>query len=341
MCIDPEFRWGLIGPGGIAHRFAEAVQGLPGARLAALWGRTRERSQRFAERWTVAGRPTPTCHETVDALLADPAIDAVYIATPHSSHAALALRALDASKPVLCEKPLAPTLALSSALIARAAQRQVFLMEALWTRCLPLYAQIGEHLRAGAIGAVHAIQSSFCLDVPYAPASRLFDPALGGGALLDVGIYCLAMSRWALQAQASQPVEVLAMQATGLLAPTGTDLRASASLRFAGGATAQFVCGFDTVADNSLHILGRQGAIVVPATFWEGRHAMLHRPGQATVTLEAPLRINGFEDEIEETQRCVRAGLLQSPLMPHAESLALARELEALRRQLGVHYPFD
>jgi predicted dehydrogenase len=135
--------------------------------------------------------------------------------------------------------------------------------------------------------------------------------------------------------------DALDIQASGLLAPSGVDQRVSASLRFPGGVTAQFVCAFDTVAGNSLHIFGGRGAICVPETFWEGRRAQLLRPGLPTLTVETPLRINGFEEEIEDAQRCVRAGLLQSPRMPHAESLALARDLEHMRRQLGVAYPFD
>lgn len=338
---NADFRWGLIGPGGIAHRFAQAVQTLPGSRLAALWGRDCGQAQSFATRWTVPDRLAPVVHRDVDGLLADPDIDAVYIATPHTSHAEFALRALDAGRPVLCEKPLAPTLALSTAMVERSVQRGVFLMEALWTRFLPAYVQVAEWLGTGAIGSVRAVQSSFCFAVPYAPASRLFNPALGGGSLLDIGIYNLAMSRWVLQAERGECPEVLDIRACGVLAPSGVDMRVSASLRFAGEVTAQFVCAFDTVADNSLHILGSKGAIRVPETFWEGRCAQLLVPQQPTVTVQTPLRINGFEEEIDETQRCVRAGLLQSPRMPHAESLALARDLGVMRRQLGVCYPFD
>lgn len=336
-----DFAWGLIGPGGIAHRFADAVHRLPGMHLRSVLGRDAARSNAFVQQWTRAGKPAPQLAASLEAMLADEAIHAIYIATPHSSHGELARRCIAAGKPVLCEKVLVPSLAEAQALVALALDRQVFLMEALWTRFLPLYALLRQRLQAGDIGTVHAIQSSFCFAVPYNAESRLFNPALAGGTLLDIGIYNIAATRWILQAALGHCPEPTRVRATGALAPTGVDQRVTATLEFPQGITSQFTCAFDSVSDNALHILGSHGSITLPRNFWEATDAKLHRPGHLPEPLHAAYAINGFEGEIEETVRCVRAGVLQSPHMPHSESLAIVGWLDELRRQLGVHYPFE
>ena len=215
------------------------------------------------------------------------------------------------------------------------------MMEALWTRFLPIYAQVRTWLRTGAIGKVQAIQSSFCFAVPFDPTSRLFNPALAGGSLLDIGIYNVAMTRWVLESALGACPNPVSLRVEGILAPTGVDQRAAATIVFPGGVTSQFVCGFDGVADNALSIFGDRGWIGLPQRFWEATEAVLSRPGQPPETVQAPFRINGFEEEIEETIRCVRAGLTESPRMPHAETLAIIGWLDELRRQLGVVYPFE
>lgn len=337
----PDFAWALIGPGSIAHRFADAVQRLPGTRLHSVCGRDPLRAAAFARQWSCEGKPAPVVARDLSVLLDDDRIDAVYIATPHASHAEGIRRCLEAGKAVLCEKPLVTHLPQAQALVALSRDRDVFLMEALWTRFLPVYGTVRRWLASGAIGAVQSIQSSFCFTAPFDPHSRLFDPALAGGTLLDIGIYNVAMTRWVLESQlgACPPVEHLGAQA--VLAPTGVDQRVAATLVFHGGAVAQFVCAVDGHADNALHISGERGHIELRGNFWEATEAGLYRPGLPPEQAHAPLRINGFEGEIEETMHCVRAGLIESPTMPHAETLAIVASLDALRRAIGVHYPFE
>lgn len=335
-----DFAWAVIGPGRIAHRFAEAVCALPGAHLRSVHGRDPAKADSFARHWSPAAGPAVRVETDLQALLQDPRVDAVYIATPHASHTNFVRRCLQAGKPVLCEKPLAPTLAQARELVALAQARQVFLMEALWTRLLPVYAGVRRWLDSGAIGPVRAIQSSFCFAAPYDPASRLFDPALAGGALLDIGIYNLALTRWVLEPAPGLCPEPSDVQLSGVLAPSGVDQRVAAMFSFAGGVVSQFVCAFDTTADNTLRILGQTGSITVPGGFWGASEAVLAPAGQPAQTLHAPLRINGFEEEIEETMRCVRAGAIESPRIPHAETLALMRWIEGLLTRLGVRYPF-
>jgi predicted dehydrogenase len=339
---DPaDFAWALIGPGRIAHRFAQAVTMLPGARLHRVHGRDAARAGDFARRWATAEGAGPTVEPDLEALLSDPRVDAVYVATPHASHGDFVRRCLEAGKPVLCEKPLVPTQAQAQALVALARARGVFLMEALWTRLLPVYRGVRAWLDAGEIGAVQSLQSSFCFPVPYDPQSRLFDPAQAGGALLDIGLYNLALTRWVLEAAPGTCPEPSHVQVLGALAPSGVDRRVAAMLTFPGGAVSQFVCAFDGVADNALHIFGERGAITVPEPFWEAGGAVLTRPGEPDRRLHAPLRINGFEEQIEEVMRCVRAGRIESAQVPHAETLGLLGWTDRLRRDLGVRYPFE
>lgn len=338
------FGWALIGPGKIARRFAQALSAMPGSRLVAVHGRDAERAAAFAQQCQ-AQWPDPAGAPRVStdlaALLADPAVDAVYIATPHAQHGAPVRAALAAGKPVLCEKPLVPNRAEGEALVALSRERGVFLMEAVWTRFLPAYEVLGTLLRDQAIGPLRAIESTFCFPAPYDPNSRLFDPAAGGGALLDVGIYNLTATRLALQQSLGHVPALRQLDVQGLLAPSGVDLRVQGLLGFEGGITAQFLCGLDASAPNALTLLGEHGSISLPHHFWESQTLVLRPHGQAEQRIEAPWRINGFEGEIEEAQACIRAGMIESPRMGHAETLDILGWMDRIRARLGVRYPFE
>ncbi len=346
--VGDSLGWAIVGPGKIAHQFAGAVAALPHTHVRSVYGRNRANAQAFADHWTPkAAAPGDTVHvaTSLDELLADPGVHAVYVATPHAQHGAAVRAALLAGKAVLCEKPLVAHLAEGEQLVALARERGVFLMEALWTRFLPAYQVAGRWLHEGAgpgvIGPVRAIQSSFCFNTPFDATHRNFDPALAGGALLDLGVYNLAITRWVLEPAPGRCPEPVHMQAHAVLAPTGVDQRLAATLVFDGGVTSQFVCGFDASSDNTMHILGERGSIVFRRGFSYATEVVLNLPGQAQQVVAAPFRVNGFEYEVEEALRCMRAGLLESPQMPHAESLALLRWMDALRRQVGVRYPFE
>lgn len=338
---NDNFRWGLIGPGRIAHRFAEAVQKLPGMHLVAVAGRSEARCREFAARWSVGHPAAVAAEASVPALLARGDVDAVYIATPHAFHGSAVRACLLAGLPVLCEKPLVPTAAEAQALVALARERGVFLMEALWSRFLPVYDEVAQWLRSGHIGALRAVHSSFAFHVPYDARHRCFDPAQAGGALLDIGIYNLALTRWALAQSLGACPPLQQLQCHGVLAPSGVDQRVSAQLVFEGGVVAQMFCAFDTQAANSLQLQGEHGCIEVPHHFWQGTQARCQRAGQEPLSVERPFEINGFEGEVREAVRCVRAGLVESPRMPHSETLALVQTMDAMRGQMGVRYAFE
>ncbi len=335
------FSWALIGPGRIAHRFAQAVQGLPGARLSCVLGRDAERTRTFAAQWSGTGKGPVRTTASWDDVLLDPSIDAVYVATPHTMHHDAVQRCLAAGKPVLCEKPLVPNVAQAQSLVALAQSRRVFLMEAMWTRFLPAYAQIAQWLGSDAIGRVRTIQSSFCFAATDGLDSRLYAPELAGGALLDIGIYNLSMTRWVLHTALGACPALRDLQVHGLLAPTGVDQRLAATLAFDGGVVSQFVCGFDSCADNALRIVGERGWISAPHNFWEATEVLLQVQGEPLQRIHTPFAINGFEGEIMEAMRCIRAGLLESPQMPHAETLATLGWMDTMRSSMGVCYPFE
>lgn len=335
------FCWAVIGPGGIARRFAAALPHVAGAQQGWVLGRDVARAAAFAQQACQPGQAPAQVAVSLPALLAEPALDAVYIATPHAQHGDLVRQCLLAGKAVLCEKPLVPNLAQAEALVGLARERKVFLMEAVWTRFLPVYALVQAWLREQAIGQLRGIQSSFCFNSPFDARSRVYDPALAGGALLDIGIYNLTMTRWILQQALGACPQPRSIHASGVLAPSGVDQRVAATLNFDGGLSAQFICAVDGHADNGLRIFGERGVISLPVDFWQATEAVLTQPGQPEQRVMAPFRGNGFEYEIEAAQACVRAGQIESAVMPHAETLATLAWMDEIRRQLGVRYPFE
>jgi len=327
----PPFRWGVIGPGGIANRFAGALAAVPGARLAAVFARDAAKGEAYAAQWRQGGATARVTTDVAD-LLADPGVDAVYIATPHSNHGEYVRAALLAGKPVLCEKPLVTTRAEGQALVDLARERGVFLMEALWTRFLPAYEVAGRLLREGAIGELRAMQSSFCFASAYDPLHRAWNPLLAGGALWDIGIYNLAVTRWVLQ-QMNDGVcpEPIGLEVQAKMAPTGVDAAVNVTLHFPGGVTSQFRCGFEAASINAFEALGSQSALRFPTDFWQAEAVELVTRKAPVQRVEAPFVLNGFEGEIAEAQACILAGMLESPRMPHAETLALLSWMDAIR----------
>lgn len=325
--------WAIVGPGSIAGRFAEAVTRLPETRLAAVLGRDEARAREFAQRWPDAA--DVHLHTRIESMLDDPAVEAVYIATPHAFHAESVRACLRAGKPVLCEKPLTLDAATAAELFALSRQHEVFLMEALWTRFLPIYQQVAQWLAAGEIGELRGLQSSFAFNIPFKPEGRHFDPAQGGGALLDVGVYCLSMSQWALRQAFGACPPLQDLHAVGVAAPSGVDQRISASLCFEGGVVAQMYCGFDSHSDRGLRLFGERGVISLPDRFWEATEAHLqHGRGEGLVQ-HRYFEINGFEGQLREATRCIRQGLRESPVMPQSDTLQVMQWMDAIRARCG------
>ena len=322
-------RWAISSTGRIAATFATALAQTPGARLVAVASRDAERGRAFAARFGAE-----RVHVGAEALAGDDGVDAVYVASPHPMHRDDALPCLRAGKAVLCEKPLAMDERQVRQLQTAAANSGAFLMEALWTRCLPAWRQALAWLREGRIGEARWFTADFGFSAPFDPASRLYDPALGGGALLDVGIYCVAQ---AVAVMGASPVQVLA---AGRKAPSGVDEIAGLLLRWDDGRLAQLACAVGLKTPHEAVIHGTLGRIRLPE-FWRPRQAVVEIHGQPAQAHDLPFAGNGYVDETVEVARCVAAGLTESPLMPWADSLACARILDAARAQVGVRYASD
>jgi predicted dehydrogenase len=319
-------RWGILGTGSIARSFATGLAADPGSRLVAVGSRTAATAAAFAAKFPC------TAHGSYAELCADPAVDVVYIASPHPGHHAHALLAIAAGKAVLVEKPFTLNARQSAEVIAAAQAAGVFCLEAMWMRFLPAVRQAAAWLAAGAIGEVRMVTADFGFRGPEDPRSRLLDPALGGGALLDVGIYPLSFACLAL---GSAPTSI---QATARLGATGVDEQTAITLGWDSGALASLTCAVRTATRQDAVIYGTRGRIEVP-DFWHATEAILRVTGEPEIRVPAPHLGNGYTHEAIEVGRCLRAGLRESPVLPWAETLAIMRILDACRAQFGLVYP--
>jgi predicted dehydrogenase len=322
-------RWGILGLGTIARTFAKGLAAIPDAELVAVGSRSAAKAAAFAAEFGAE-----RSHGSYEALAADPGIDAIYVATPHPMHKDDAILCLEAGKAVLCEKPFTVNAAELEAVIAVARRRKVFLMEAMWTRFLPAMVRVREWLAAGRIGQPRLVTADFGFRCEWDPQSRLLAPAMAGGGLLDVGIYTVA---FAAMVFGPRPERVTGFAHLG---ETGVDEQAAFVLGYAGGALASLTCGVRTATAHHARIDGTEGRIEVGPPFWKATRATL-TVGEHQETIDQPHQANGYEYEAMEVARCLRAGLLESPVVPLDESLALMRVLDRLRQEFGLRYPMD
>ncbi len=327
----PEFiRWGILGTGRIAHKFAEALTVVPDAELSAVGSRAQGTAGAFGDEFAV-----PRRHATYQSLAEDPEIDAIYVSTPHPMHCRDTLLCLNAGKPVLCEKPFALNAREAETMVQCARQRGVFLMEAMWTRFLPTIAQVREWLGDGAIGEVRNMMADFGFRTEFNPEGRLLNPELGGGALLDIGVYVVSL---ASMVYGKQPDRVAALADMGA---TGVDEQTTMAFRYDTGAMAALTCAVRTSTPGAVSIHGTQGNIRIPTPFYDAYAVILNVDGEEPVTIEPDRVENGFKYEIEEAGRCLREGLLESPALPLDETLAIMRTLDAVRDEIGLKYPME
>lgn len=321
--------WAIAGPGVIAHKFARDLRVAGGGHLRAVAGRDISRARSFAEE-----SGAELAFDDISALARDPDIDIVYVATPHNAHFAAAKLLLESGKAVLCEKPMTVNAAQVRELADTARSGRVFLMEAMWTRFLPVYARVREWIRSGRIGRPRIVTSGFCVRGVQDPSKRWLNPELAGGGLLDLGVYNLAISQFVFGGKPDRINSVAA------LASTGVDEMLSVSLGYPCGGLAQFTCGFSAQGDNSLCIAGEEGCIKVPSIFISAQEATL-TSGDHVETVREPLRGEGFEYECEEAMRCLHAGAIESPLMPWTDTIATTEVMDEIRSQIGVRFPFE
>jgi predicted dehydrogenase len=326
---DKVIRWGILGTGKIARTFAQALRELPDAQLVAVASRNAEGAARFGSEFHIGH-----CHASYQALADDPDVDVIYIATPHTLHAENAIMCLAAGKHVLCEKAFTMNRREAQAVIDLAREKKLFLMEAMWTRFLPAIVEAKRIIASGEIGAVRHIQSDLGFVANVGPQHRVLNPDLGGGALLDIGIYPLSISTCFLG-----PVDVV--QAIGELGATGIDLQTAFSLRHKGGGISSCSCSLIAATPNRMVISGELGHILLHPRFHQVKTLTVTLANGTARTVPCPQIGNGYAHQAIEVMRCVRAGLLESPLMPQDETLALMGVLDTIRAQIKLTYRAD
>ncbi len=330
MTFSPEqpLRWGILGCGSIAGKFAEGLQFVPDAKLVAAASRSQEKADAFADKFGATGR-----HASYELLAQDPDVDVVYVATPHPLHAAHSILCLNAGKAVLCEKPFTVNAAQAAQMIEVARARKVFLMEAMWSRFFPLMGRVREIVRSGAIGDARMVQADFGFRTGVNPEGRLFNPALGGGGLLDVGVYALSLASMLLGA----PTQITSVAQIG---ETGVDEQAALALMYAEGRIASLTTGIRTNTPHEAFVLGTDGMIKLHAPWWKLAKITVTAGGKEEV-VDEPFAGTGMNYEAAHVAACLAAGKTESDIMPLSETLEIVRTMDTLRAQWGLRYPME
>lgn len=325
-----KIRWGILSTGTIAAKFAIDLKGVPDAELLAVGSRSQASADAFADEFYVERR-----YDSYEALVQDADVDVIYIGTPHSFHKENTLLCLNHGKPVLCEKPFAINATEAQAMIQTARDEGVFLMEAMWSRYLPVMVRLRELLADGVIGDVVQLLADFGFQNTFDPKHRLYNPALGGGALLDIGIYPLSLASMVL----GTPSRI---QSMAYLGESGVDENAAIILGYENSdAMAIVTTGMRVQSHRSAIINGTKGRIRLPDPWWKTPHFTLEFHDGETTEIEVPITGNGYSYQAVEVGRCLRAGLLESDIMPLDETLSVMQTADTIRAQWGLKYPME
>ena len=334
--IGETIGWGVLGPGRIARTFVRDLRLVPEARLAATGSRSLERAQAFAAE--LGG----TAHGSYAELVADPAVDVVYVASPHSAHEEHTMLALEAGKHVLCEKPMTLDAASTERLFTAARERGLFLMEAMWTAAHPVVRTLLRLLAEGEHGVPRQVRADLGFLVRAAQDDRLLDPTLGAGALLDMGIYPLTFAHLVL----GEPEQLAAV---AHLSERGIDLDVAIAGRYAGGATAALTASMTSHSPRTATVATDRGLFDLGTNFhhpsrlrWvpdSGRDPDGAPSARVDVEPDEPVVGVGYGNEVLEVHACLRAGATTSAVVPPEQTLSIMRQLDDVRRQIGVHYP--
>ena len=322
-------RLGIVGTGRMAQDFASSLPHAPGIELVAVSSRRQETADQFASRFKV-----PNAVVGLDALLAIPDVDLVYIASPHAMHCDETLRSLEAGKHVLCEKPFAINAAQARRMVDLARAKKLFLMEAMWTRYIPAVVRLREMLAEGVIGKVQLLVSGGGFIPPFDPENYLFRPDLGGGVLLDAGIYLVSYASMVF----GSPSRI---HASALLGITGVDDHDAFLLEHPNGEFANLYVSLRAKRSPDVLLIGEKGSIHMHPPLFVPSAMTLKLTGQEDATIAMPFEGNGYQFEAIEAARCIRAGLLESPVMPLDESVSILETMDEMRRQFGLKYPME
>ncbi len=324
-----KIRWGILGTGNIAHQFARGLTVTEDAELVAVGSRTAEAAAKFADEFGITQH-----HGSYEALANDADVDAVYVSTPHPFHYDNTIVCLNAGKAVLCEKPFSMNAREADAMIALAWEKGLFLMEAMWMRFTPAMTKIRELIADGVIGEVRMLQADFGFRAAFDPTIRAFAPELGGGAVLDVGVYTISLASMIF----GEPSNILSAAHLGT---TGVDEQNAIIFSYPAGQLAVLASAVSTRTPHEAVIMGTDGMIQIPTPWWRPQGFILNRPEQTPETYDLPFTGNGYNYETEEVGRCLRAGELESPVLPLDETRSIMQMMDTLRAQWGLVYPSE
>jgi predicted dehydrogenase len=327
---DRPVRWGILATGAIARRFAEGLRLLPDAALAAVASRTSTSAEAFVEGY---GERGTRAYGSYAELVADPDVDVVYVATPHALHHEHTMLAFEAGKPVLCEKALTLTAREAEDLVRESREREVFFMEAMWMRCNPVIRRLKQLADRGDLGRVQQVRADlgFLVDAP--ATSRLLAPELGGGALLDMGVYPLTFAHLFL----GDPERV---EAVAEMSPSGIDLNLAVSLGWGNGAVAAVSSTMTAWSPRTASLATDRGRVDLADAFHHPTEARWLCDGEAHLIRE-PVLGGGLAHEAAEVIRCLRNGETESPLVPLEDTLAIMRLMDRIRQKIGLRYAAD
>jgi len=319
-------RWGILSTGVIARNFADTAKKMGDVEILAVASRTMESACAFADAWGIERR-----YASYEALAADPDIDIVYVATPHSRHYEDMKLLIENGKHVLCEKSFTTDAAQAEAIFALAKEKGVFVMEAFWTKFCPVYREVERMLSSGVIGELRSVTAQYGYTT--AREARKFDASLAGGTLLDIGVYAIGFACIVLGYEPDEIVSRLIMN------DQGTDMTDLMTLRY-GRAAAQLVTTIGAAMPVDGLICGTKGRIAVPS-FKNPQKIIVQVDGCEPETIERPFEVNGYEYEIREAQRCVLEGRLSSEIMTPKQSVAVMRIMDTVRAQSGLRFSFE
>lgn len=329
VSVKKTYHWGIMGPGFIADKVLPDFSLSDGGRVLAAASNTPGKAETFTKKWGIE-----RAYEKYEALVEDPDIDIIYITTPNAFHHKNAILAMEHGKHVLCEKPFAVNAKAAEEMIACAKENHVFLMEAMWTRFIPAVKELKQQITAGRIGKIHQIISDFSYDVPFDPKYHLYDPQIGGGTLLDGGIYPLSFAGYLYE---NLPEEYFGYANLR----NGVDIRDHVILKFPSGGMSSFICGADTASPWNSVIYGSKGTIKVPAFYAAKEFQICEYKTKKEEWQRFPYEGLGYQFEINEVMKCVEEGREQSKIMPLEESLGYMHIMDELRKEWGVVYPQD
>jgi len=322
-------RWGVLGPGSIARKFCVGLADLPATELVAVGARSIDSANKFADEFGVETR-----HDSYEKLVNDPNVDVIYIATPHSFHSEHSLLCLNSGKAVLCEKPFAINAKQTQEVINLAKEKNLFVMEAVWSLFLPHMVKIRELIDSGSIGEVRMLQADFGFRTDVNPESRLFDTNLGGGALLDVGIYPIVLALHLLGPATD-------IKSIANIGTTGVDEEASIIMQHTKGQQSLLSTAIRINTAHEATILGTEGRIHIHGSWWQPSNFTLYRDGKDAEVFEVESLENGYNYEAIEVNECLRAGKTESSVMSLANTLELMQTLDSIRAQWGLKYPME